>query len=82
MTERNLNQPGPHEREVVEEREERLGEATPESMTGEATGETGTTPYQAEVEAEQRGTTADEVAGEVGDDESQPLDAGYRPKSG
>jgi len=82
MTDRNPNQPSPHEREVADERDERLGEETPESMTGTAEGETGTTPYEAEVEAEQRGTTADEVAGEVGDDESQPLDAGYRPKSG
>jgi hypothetical protein len=82
MTDRQLNQPSPHEREVVEEREEQLGEETPEAMTGEAPAETGTTPYEAEVEAERRGTTADEIAGEVGDDAAQPLDAGYRPKSG
>ena len=82
MTDRNMNQPNPQEREVVEEREESLGEKTPEAMTGEAPAETGTTPYEVEVEAERRGTTADEVAGEVGEDEAQPLDAGYRPKSG
>jgi hypothetical protein len=82
MTDPQMNQPSPHEREVVEERAEQIGEETPESMTGEAPAETGTTPYEAEVEAEQRGTTAADVAGEVGDDEAQPLDAGYRPKSG
>jgi len=82
MTDRNPNQPSPHEREVVEEREEQLGEETPESMTGEAPAEVGTTPYDAEVEAERRGTTADEIGGDVAEDEAQPLDAGYRPKSG
>jgi hypothetical protein len=82
MTDRNFNEPSPHEREVTEEREELLGEETPEAMTGQAPGETGTTPYEAEVEAEQRGTTADEIAGDAAQDEAQPLDAGYRPKSG
>jgi hypothetical protein len=82
MTDRQLNQPSPHEREVVEERQEFPGEEGPEAMTGEAPGEVGTTPYEAEVEAERRGTTAEEVAGDVGEDEAQPLDAGYRPKSG
>lgn len=82
MTDRNFDEPTEHEREVIAAREERRGEDTPESMTGEAPGEVGTTPYEAEVEAERRGTTADEVAGEVGEDEAQPLDAGFRPKSG
>ncbi len=82
MTDRPMNQPSPHEREVVPEREEDLAEDTPEAMTGETPSEMGTTPYEAEVEAERRGTTADEVAGDVEDDEAQPLDAGYRPKSG
>lgn len=82
MTDRSPNQPSQHEREVVEEREELLGDETPESMTGEAPGEVGTTPYEAEVEAERRGTSADDVAGDVAEDEAQPLDAGFRPKSG
>lgn len=55
---------------------------TPESMTGDAPGEVGTTEYEAEVEAERRGTSADEVADEAAEDESQPLDSGFRPKSG
>lgn len=82
MTDRSPNQPSQHEREVVDEREELRGDETPESMTGEAPGEVGTTPYEAEVEAERRGTSADDVAGDVAEDEEQPLDAGFRPKSG
>jgi hypothetical protein len=81
MTDRDFNEPSPHEREVVDERQEFPGEERPEAVTGEAPGEVGTTPYEAEVEAERRGTTAEEVAG-GGEDEAEPLDAGYRPKSG
>lgn len=82
MTERNFKQPSEHEERVLEEREEKRGDDRPESMTGEAPAETGTTPYEAEVEAERRGTTADDLAGEVREDEQQPLDAGYKPKTG
>jgi hypothetical protein len=82
MNDRDFNQPSTHEREVVEEREEQLDDETPESMTGEAPAEVGTTSYEAEVEAERRGTTADEVAGEVREDERTPLDSGFRPRSG
>ena len=82
MNDRDFNQPSPHEREVVEEREEQLGDETPESMTGEAPAEVGTTSYEAEVEAERRGTTADEVAGDAERDEAEPLDVGYKPKTG
>lgn len=82
MNDRDFNQPSPHERGVVEEREEQLGEEAPESITGEAAGEVGTTSYEAEIEAERRGTTADEVAGEVSEDERTPLDSGFRPRSG
>lgn len=71
MDDRDRTQPTADEREDA-----------PESMTGEAPGEVGTTPYEAEVEAERRGTSADEVAGDVAEDEAQPLDAGFRPKSG
>jgi hypothetical protein len=81
MTERNFNQPSQHEREVLDEREERSGDDATD-LTGEAPGEVGTTSYEAEIEAERRGTTADEVAGEVSEDERTPLDSGFRPRSG
>jgi hypothetical protein len=82
MTDRNFTEPTQHEREVIAEREAQRGDDTPASMTGEAPGEVGTTAYEAEVEAERRGTTADEVVEEVSEDSSQPLDAGFRPRSG
>lgn len=82
MIDRDFTQPSEHERDVLEERARRSGEGTPEEMAGEAPGETGTTPYEAEVEAEQRGTTAGDMADEARQDEQQPLDSGYKPRSG
>ena len=82
MTDRDFTRPSQHEKRVLEERSDQTGTESPEEMTGEAPGETGTTSYEAEVEAERRGTTADEVAGDVAEDEAQPLDAGYKPKTG
>jgi hypothetical protein len=82
MTDRDFTQPSEHEEDVLEQRARRSGQDSLEEMTGEAPGETGTTPYEAEVEAERRGTTADEVAGEVREDEAQPLDSGYQPRTG
>ena len=81
MNDRNFNNPSPHEREVLQERQTRSGEDATE-MTGREPGDVGTTPYEAEVEAERRGTTADEVAGDVREDETQPLDSGYQPRTG
>jgi hypothetical protein len=82
MTDRDFTQPSEHEKRVLDERTGQTGEESPEEMTGEASAEVGTTPYEAEVEAERRGTTADDVARDVGEDEAQPLDAGYKPKTG
>lgn len=81
MTDRDFNDPSPHEREVLREREKRSDQDATE-MTGRDPGDVGTTPYEAEIEAERRGTTADEGAGEVGEDEAQPLDSGYQPRTG
>jgi hypothetical protein len=81
MTDRDFNQPSQHEREVLEEREKRSAEDASEGA-GRESADVGTTPYEAEIEAERRGTTADEVAGEVRDDEAQPLDSGYQPRTG
>lgn len=82
MTDRDFTQPSEHEKRVLEERAEESGIDSPEEMTGEAPAEVGTTSYEAEVEAERRGTTADEVASEAGEDERTPLDSGFRPRSG
>jgi hypothetical protein len=85
MTDRDFTKPSEHEERVTDELEERSANpvhTAPAGSTDRVTGDPGAPSYEAEVEAEQRGTTADVVAGEVGDDERQPLDAGYRPKSG
>ncbi|HEX6127981.1 MAG TPA: hypothetical protein VF071_03060 [Candidatus Limnocylindria bacterium] len=82
MTDRNFTQPSEHEKAVRDERARQTGEDGPEELTGEAAGETGTTPYEAEVEAEQRGTTAGDMADEIREDEQQPLDSGYKPRTG
>lgn len=81
MTDRDFTQPSEHERRVLEERTETIGEDATK-LTGRSAGEVGTTPYEAEVEAERRGTTADEILADVAEDEAQPLDAGYKPKTG
>jgi hypothetical protein len=79
MTDRDVTQLSEHEKAVLAEREVRAGD--PDDLVGDAA-DVGTTPYEAEVEAERRGTTAEEVAGEVREDETQPLDSGYQPRTG
>ena len=59
-----------HERQVAEEEAKREGR-TPEDAD--------LTPYEAEVEAEQRGTTADEIRD---DEPDAAVDSAYRPRSG
>jgi hypothetical protein len=81
MTDRDFTQPSPHEREVLEERGEHTDENATD-LTGRTAGEVGTTPYEAEVEAERRGTSADEVADEAREDAEVPLDSGYQPRTG
>jgi hypothetical protein len=82
MTDRDFTRPSEHEKRVIEERAKQTGEKTPDDLTGAEPGDVGTTPYEAEVEAERRGTTAGEVAGDVRRDEGQPLDSAYKPKTG
>lgn len=80
MNDRDFEQPSQHEREVLAERRERDDEV--DDLTGEAPGEVGTTPYEAEVDAERRGSSAEHVAREAGRDEAEPLDSAYQPKTG
>jgi hypothetical protein len=75
------NDPTQHEEEVARQEREHRGLPSGELLAGD-TGEVGTTPYEAEVEAERRGTSAGEVADEAARDESEPLDSAYRPRSG
>lgn len=65
------DRPDPHERKVIEKEEEITGEPispSPEGSENRYTGDAGDTNYEAEVEAEREGTTADEVERE----EDQP----------
>lgn len=64
------DQQSEHERRVAEEEAEREGR-TPNGADF--------TPYEAEVEAEQRGTTADELRD---DEPDAAVDSAYRPRSG
>jgi hypothetical protein len=85
MTDRDFNQPTEHEQRVTEELEERTGEPVhtgPAGSTDRLAGDPGTPSYEAEVEAERRGISGDEIADEVGEDEATPLDSAYRPRSG
>ena len=66
----STDQQSEHERRVAEE------EARREGRTAE---DTDFTPYEAEVEAEQRGTTADELRD---DEPDAAVDSAYRPRTG
>jgi hypothetical protein len=68
----SFNQPSQHEQEVAREERERAGD--PGADASRST-------YEREVDAEQRGTTADELD-DHGDDEEAPVESAYRPKSG
>ena len=72
VSEESFNQPSEHEQEVAQEERERAGDTgtdAPRSM------------YEREVDAEQQGTTAEQLD-DQGDDEEAPLDSAYRPRTG
>ena len=81
MTSDDITRPSEHEEDVARQERERKGLPTSEILAG-GSAEVGTTPYEAEVEAERRGTTAEEINDEAARDESEPLDSAYRPRSG
>ena len=78
MTDRDPTQPTDHERKVAAEHPE---EADRGEESG-ATAEVGATPYEEEIEAERRATPAAEIAAEEREDERDPLDSAYQPRSG
>lgn len=85
MTDRDPTQPTEHEERVVEEMEERTGEPVttgPAGSTNRVMGDPGTPSYETEIEAERRGTTAEEIEDEEREDESTPLDSAYKPRTG
>jgi hypothetical protein len=58
------DRPDAHERKVIDEEDRATGEPTssaPEGSENRYTGAAGESSYEAEVEAERQGTTADEV---------------------
>ncbi len=85
MTDRDFTQPSEHEERVAEELEERSGEPVhtgPAGSSDRVSGDPGTPSYEAEVEAERRGVSGEDVAEEIEEDESTPLDSAYQPRSG
>lgn len=72
MKDEFFNQPSEHEQQVA--REERDAESDHEADASRST-------YEREVDAEQQGTTAEQLD-DQGDDEEAPLDSAYRPKTG
>ena len=72
MNDESFNQPSEHEREVAREEHERTdgpGADAPRST------------YEREVDAEQQGTTAEQLDDNA-DEEEAPLESAYRPKTG
>ena len=85
MTDQDPTGQSEHERRVEEEQERAGGRTERGGLVGgteEADAEMSPTPYEREIEAEKRGERRDEVDAEVEEDERNPLDAGYRPRSG
>jgi hypothetical protein len=87
MTDRGSTGQSEHERRVAEETaaEADTARGDENETTGlpdPAPGETGATPYEREIAIEQRGERPSEVEADVSEDERNPLDSGYRPKSG
>ena len=85
MTDRGFTKPSEHEERVAEEVEERSGQPIhtgPAGSTDRVAGDPGTPSYAAEIEAERRGVSGDDVAEEMAEDEATPLDSAYRPRSG
>jgi len=72
MADRHTSQPTEHERQVAEELAER---------TGRPEGEPDAPSYEDEIEAERRGTTADQLEREDEEPDAVP-DVAYKPKSG
>jgi hypothetical protein len=85
MTDRDSTQPSEHQERVSEELEERTGDPVhtgPAGSTDRTAGDPGAPSYGAEIEAERRGLTADEVAEQTEDEEDSALDSAYKPRSG
>lgn len=88
MTDRDATQPTEHEQRVSDEMTDRRDVPDSEATTGlpgaanRVAGDPGTPSYEAEVEAERRGITGEDVEEERAEDDRTPLDAAYKPKSG
>jgi hypothetical protein len=72
VSDESFNQPSEHEQQVAREEHEREGD------TGTAATRS---TYEREVEAEERGTSAEQLD-DQGDDADAPIDSAYRPRSG
>ncbi|HEX6655186.1 MAG TPA: hypothetical protein VF153_03135 [Candidatus Limnocylindria bacterium] len=72
MSDESFNQPSEHEQEVAQEEREREGDSGTDASHS---------TYEREVDAEQQGTTAEQLDDQA-DDEESPLDSAYRPKTG
>ena len=85
MTDRDPTQPTEHENRVAREMDEEArdaGDLTSGGPVDRFAADARDASSETEVEAERRGTTADDVEDEVDRDERTPLDAAYTPKSG
>lgn len=85
MTDRDPTRPTEHENRVAREMDEEArdaGDITFGEPIDRLAADARASSSEAELEAERRDTTADEVEEEVERDERTPLDAAYTPKSG
>ena len=72
MNDESFTQPSEHERQVAQEEHEREGDSGADAPRS---------TYEREVDAEQQGTTAEQLDDHA-DDEEAPIDSAYRPKTG
>ena len=72
VSDESFNQPSEHEQQVAEQEREHAGDSGADASRS---------TYEREVDAEQQGTTAEQLD-DRGDDAEAPVESAYRPKTG